>query len=218
MIRWGVLAASSVVIAGAAFVAGASKPAAPMVPPAVPARADLPKNVVVIQKTGYFNMAKVMRGYRRAKTSVERLNERRNSASANVRGLRAMFLDLQVALLKTTDASKRAERERELKMIGQRTEIADREVQKLLNNRASEIIVELYDEIHATTVELAREHGLTAVLSFPDAVTQQEIDNPQIKEMKLKPPAAQPFYLDPSVDYTDELIRRLNDRPPPDEK
>jgi Skp family chaperone for outer membrane proteins len=212
MIRWGVLAASSVVAAGAALVTGAS---APMVPPAVPARAEPAKNVIVIQKTGYFNMAKVMIEYSRAKTSVAQLNARRERLAANVRALRAMFLDLQVALLKTTDPARRAEVERDLKAVGQRTEAADREVQKLLNSRASEIIVELYDEIYAATVELAREHGLVAVLSFPDAVTRQDLDNPQVKELKLKPPAAHPFYLDPSVDYTDELIRRLNEKAPP---
>ena len=206
MVRWSVLAASSVVIAGAAFVTGASSPTGP----ADRAKAVPAKNVIVIQKTGYFNMAKVMREHRRVKTSVEQLAARRERISANARGLRAMFLDLQVALLKAADPAQRAERERDLKAIGQQTEAADREVQKLLNGQASIIIVELYDEIHAATVELAREHGLTAVLAFPDAVTQQEIENPQIKELKLKPPAAQPFYLDPSVDYTDELIRRLN--------
>jgi Skp family chaperone for outer membrane proteins len=212
MIRWGVLAASSVVAAGAALVTGAS---APMVPPAVPAKAEPAKNVIVIQKTGYFNMAKVMLEYSRAKTSVAQLNVRRERLAANVRALRAMFLDLQVALLKTTDPARRAEVERDLKAVGQRAETADREVQKLLNSRASEIIVELYDEIYAATVELAREHGLVAVLSFPDAVTRQDLDNPQVKELKLKPPAAHPFYLDPSVDYTDELIRRLNEKAPP---
>jgi hypothetical protein len=59
---------------------------------------------------------------------------------------------------------------------------------------------------------MAKEHGLVAVLTYPDAVTPEEAQDPMIKELKLKPPAAQPFYLDPSVDYTDELIKRLNEK------
>jgi hypothetical protein len=57
---------------------------------------------------------------------------------------------------------------------------------------------------------MAKEQGLVAVLAYPDAITPDQLANPQVKEMKLKPPAAYPFYLDPSVDYTDELIKRLN--------
>ena len=51
-----------------------------------------------------------------------------------------------------------------------------------------------------------------ALLAFPDAVTREEAENPLIKELKLKPPALSPFYLDPSVEFSDEILRRLNDK------
>jgi hypothetical protein len=95
-------------------------------------------------------------------------------------------------------------------LLNRRIEDGDHEVNKLLNNQATAIISELYDELRAVVVELAREHGLVAVLAYPDAPTPEEMENPAVKDMKLKPPAAQPFYLDPSVDYTDELLLRLN--------
>jgi Skp family chaperone for outer membrane proteins len=86
----------------------------------------------------------------------------------------------------------------------------DLEINKLINNQASIVISELYDDIYAATVEVAHERGLSVVLAYPDAATPEERDNPQMKELKLKPGAAQPFYIEPSVDYTDDLIERLN--------
>jgi hypothetical protein len=53
---------------------------------------------------------------------------------------------------------------------------------------------------------MSHERGLSAVLAYPDAVNEMERNDPKIKELKLKPPAAQPFYLDPSVDYTGEIL------------
>src|SRR5215831_20201579 len=73
MVRWSVLAASAAVIAGAAFVTGASIPPKPV---GGLLKLDTPKAAVgaIGQKTGYFNMAAIMRGYKRATTAVERLN------------------------------------------------------------------------------------------------------------------------------------------------
>ncbi len=169
------------------------------------------------QKTGYFNMAHVMREYRRAQTSVARLNDRKNRMSANLLALRGMYTDLQAAVQAekskgpaNVDLRCVEEMSHDMLMLARRVEDLDRDVSKLLNNQATTIIVELYDDIRAAVVEMSREHGLVAVLAYPDAVTPEELNNPQIKELKLKPPAAQPFYLDPSVDYTDELIQKLN--------
>ncbi len=95
-------------------------------------------------------------------------------------------------------------------MISRQIEDGTRAGEKLLATRAAEVIGAVHDEIREATAEMAREHGLAAVIAFPDAVTPEEANNPMVKELKLKPPAAQPFYLDPSVDYTQELIERLN--------
>jgi len=153
-----------------------------------------------------------MREYKRAKTGVERLNAKRNRLAANLTGLRGMYADLQTRAKKTEDAKEKDQIAEDLIMLARRIEDMDREINKILNDRASLIIAELYDEIYTAVSAMAREHNLTAVLAYPDAVTKEELDSPFIKELKLKPPAAQPFYLDPSADYSDEIIRRLNDK------
>ena len=84
------LMAAALGLAGAAFVAGAAAP--PREAVSAPDKPELKFG----QKTGYFNMAAVMRDYNRAKTSVSRLNDRRNRMSANLVGLKAMFTEIQV--------------------------------------------------------------------------------------------------------------------------
>lgn len=222
MVRWGVLAAGAAVVAGAAWVAGATGPSRANGdgPREQPRPADQKVVAVVGQKIGFFNLPRVMREYRRAKTAVARLNERKDRMTANLVGMRAMYAEKQAAIQKETQSAPallapavvldREKTVRAMVELSRRIEDVDREILRLLNNQATEIIVELYDEVHATVAELARDHGLSAVVAYPDAATPDEALSPQIKELKLKPPAAYPFYLDPGVDYTDELLAKLN--------
>lgn len=214
MVRWSVVVAGTLAVMGLAFVAGASVPEKTPKAPAEPVKADATAvKLVAGQKTGYFNMAKVMRDYKRAKTGVERLNAKKMRLSANVVGLRAMHEQLQAALTKpNTPAARKAELETELRTVARQVEDLEREITKILNDRATLIITELYDEIYATASAVARENNLTALLAYPDAVTREERESPYIKELKLKPPALQPFYLDASVEFSDEIVRRLNEK------
>jgi Skp family chaperone for outer membrane proteins len=217
MIRWSVLAAAAAVVAGAAVVTGASVP--PARPAGVPAADVKAKGPVIGQRIGFFNMAKVMKYNDRARTAVARLNDRKNRLTANLLGLRGMYTDLQAAVAaeknRVAPASFSPDAERvsvQMIRLARQIEDGDREVNTLLNNQASVIIAELYDDLHAVVAEVVRENDLSAVLAYPDATTPEEANSPMIKELKLKPPAAQPFYLDPAADYTDEIIQRLNAR------
>jgi Skp family chaperone for outer membrane proteins len=212
MIRWTLLVAAVGAASAAAFVAGAAVPEKGSKPPAE-ARAELAKPPVVVgQKTGYFNMAKVMRDYRRARTAVARLNARKDRLSANLVGLRNMHSELQRAAQSAADPRRKEEIADDLIRLARQIEDGDRSLNKMLNDKASFIIVELYDEIYATVESVARENGLVALIAYPDATTPEERQNPLVKELKLKPPAAHPFYLDPSVEYSDEIVRRLNEK------
>lgn len=214
MIRWRALAAGAAVVVGAALVTGASIPPKP---PVVIAKGDEVKATVLGQKFGYFNMPAVMRDYRRAKVGVAGLNERKNRMAANLIGLKGMHADLQAAAqgekAKPRPAPNQLEQlSRDLVIVARQMEDTEREILKLLNNQASLVIVGLYDEVRAVSVEMAREHGLHGLFAYPDAVTPEEAESPMVKELKLKPSAVMPFYLDPSLDYTAELLQRLNAR------
>ena len=107
MKRWSALIAVTVALMAAAFVTGAAIPARTAKPPE-DVKAEVAKPAVVIgQKTGYFNMAKVMRESKKAKSGVDRLNARRTRATANLNGMRAMYAELQATAQKTADPKKR---------------------------------------------------------------------------------------------------------------
>jgi Skp family chaperone for outer membrane proteins len=209
MIRWNILAAVAVVIAGTAYVTGTSVPPRPVIKPA---QLEENKAMVVGQKTGYFNMAAVMRDFNLAQEQVKKLNEQRNELSAPLGEWRSKYLKIQQVIKDEMTAEKRDALAKELLNLARQIEDKDREINKILNEHATLIISDLYDKIYAVTKEMARERNLATVLAYPDAVTDKERASPQIKELKLKPPACQPFYLDPSVDYTGEVLQRLNDK------
>ena len=168
MVRWGVLSRGRRWSSGRHWSPGRRSPRrGPST--ARPSPSEI-KGTVIGQKTGYFNMAKVMREYQRAKTAVVRLNAKGRMV-ANLVGL------ADVHPICRPTAGRRPPRRPEVPPrpgligIARQVEDLDREINKLLNNQATVIIAELYDEIHATVGELAREHGLVAVLAYPDAVT-----------------------------------------------
>ena len=211
MMRWGVVAGCAAVVAGAALVSANGHTGPTKGPGEV--KSEPAKAVVVVgQKTGYFNMAKVMHEYKKAQFGVERLNARKNRLSANLLSMRAMFIELQTAAQRTPLPAEKERIGGELITVARRLEDTDREINKILNDRATTIIVELYDDVRAVTTAVARENGLTALLAYPDAVTPQDAENPMVKQLKLKPPALQPFYVDPAVEFSEEIVRRLNDK------
>src|SRR5262245_31016142 len=86
----------------------------------------------------------------------------------------------------------------------------DREINKVLNDDASSIISQLYDDIKTVVDKTAEMNQYHIVFAYPDAVTPEEMKNPMVKELKLKPPAAQPFYVAKHVDVTGVVIQTLN--------
>jgi Skp family chaperone for outer membrane proteins len=214
MVRWNALIGGTVAAMGVAFATGAAV-ANKVARVSEPVPADRPRPPVVIgQKTGCFNVAKVMREYKRARASAERLRARKDRLAANLVPLRGMHAELQAAARAAPDAGKRFDLEQDARTVARRIEDADREVAAAIDRRTGLVISALYDELHAVVAAVAREHGLAVVLAYPDAVTPEERESPYIKELKLKPPAAQPFFLDPAVEYSDEIVRRLNERFP----
>jgi Skp family chaperone for outer membrane proteins len=207
MVRWNLLAAVVAVVIGAAFVTGTTLPYRPIDGQLKHEPNKTPQ--LRSQKIGFFNMPKIMREYTRAQTSVHRLTARRDRMAKNLTGMREMLKELQ-NMPNELDPNHQEHTAHEKLMLSRQIEDTEHEINKLIKNQASTIIAELYDEIYAATVELSHERGLAVTFAYPDAVTPEERDSPFVKELKLKPSAAHPFYLDPSVDYTDELLERLN--------
>jgi Skp family chaperone for outer membrane proteins len=200
---------------GMIYLAGASQaqpgggpPGAP--PPGAPAPTAQSRPTIAV-----FNMAGVMRDYGKAKYQVWLLNKRRLEISGDLGKWRTDYIDTQKTAQATADPKLREQYTQKLVNLARLIEDKDREVNKTLNDEASKIISGLYDEIKTVVDKTAEMNGYHVVFAYPDAVTPEEQQNPFLKELKLKPPAAQPFYVSPQVDITGVVITTLNKWYPP---
>ncbi len=165
-------------------------------------------------KSAVFNMAMVMKHYGKAKYRVYELTEKRKSLSVDLIKLRGDFLKLQTDLKKQQNPATKEEMEAQSHDLAREIEDKDREINKQLNDEAAVIISQLYDEIKDVVDEMAKAKGYTIVFAYPDATSIDDSKNSYVKELKLKPPAAQPFYVAKQDDLTDEVIEKLNARNP----
>ncbi|HEY1188927.1 MAG TPA: OmpH family outer membrane protein [Gemmata sp.] len=209
-----VLAVATGAVLGAAFVSGASVSSSAK--PIDEKRPDTAKPPIVVgQKTAVFNMAGVMRDFNQAKYQVYLLNEKKTELSKQILTWRAEYVAIQNTLKEKPDHPQKDELSKKMLGLSRKIEDEDREINKQLNTEASVIISDLYDMIKAMVDTTAKENGFQIVFAYPDAVTPEERNSPYIKELKLKPPAAQPFYVAPEADITAPVVKALNEKHPP---
>lgn len=190
-------------LGGAVFLAGATHAQPPAGGPA-PAAAGARPTVAV------FNMAAVMRDFGKAKYQVYTLGKKREEISGDLVKWRAEYIKLQQIIQESKEPTVRDQKTKELLELSRKIEDKSREVDKVLNDLASGIISELYDNIKTVVDKTAEMNGYHLVLAYPDAVTPEEKNNPYLKELKLKPPAAQPFFVSPQIDVTGIVVDTLN--------
>jgi len=195
-------------LGGMVFLAGPTKAQPPAAAP--PAAAPAARPTIAV-----FNMAAVMRDYGKAKYQVFQLNQQRVTLSGDLVKWRSEYIETQKTIQISTDPRVKDELGRKLLDLQRRVEDKDREINKMLNDSASNIISQLYDDIKTVVDKTAEMNGYHIVFAYPDAVTPEEKANAYLKELKLKPPAAQPFFVAPQVDITGVVVGTLNKWYPP---
>ena len=209
------LTAATVAVLGIGFIAGASS--SPGRATAVDEKKpDAVKPPAVIgHKTAVFNMAAVMRDFHQAKYKVWLLNKQKEKMSKQLLDWRNEYIKLQQEVQSNPNHPQKEQLTKQMVILTRQIEDEDKKINKKLNDDASAIIVGLYDAIKSVVDRTAEANGFQLVLAYPDAVTPEEVNNPHIKELKLKPPAAQPFYVAPEIDITARVIKTLNEKHPP---
>jgi Skp family chaperone for outer membrane proteins len=194
--------------AGAAHAQPGAAPAG--APPAAAATPAATRPTIAV-----FNMAAVMREFGQAKYQVHLLTAKKTQISKHLMEMRAEYIQITQDLQKNPAApDKDAKEARRLKLVRD-IEDEDRKISKELNESASAIIGDLYDKMKVVVDKTAEINGYHIVFAYPDAVTPEEMKNPYMKELKLKPPAAQPFYVAPHADITAMIVQTLNKWYPP---
>jgi Skp family chaperone for outer membrane proteins len=164
-------------------------------------------------KVAVFNMAAVMREYGKAKYEVYQLNEERKKLSVGLEPKRESYNQIKARIEHEMDSSIKLDLQKKLFELGREIEDKEREINKRLNKDASEVISSIYDEIKSVADKMAEAKGYDIVFAYPDAVGE-DIKSAYMKELKLKPPAAQPFFVAKHVDLTEVIIKELNTKHP----
>ena len=195
-------------IGGMVYLAGSSHAQAPApggAPPGTPAPTPQARPTIAV-----FNMAAVMRDFGKAKYQVYQLNQKRLAQSGDLSKWRAEYVNLQNQGQAAVDPKVKEDIQKQMVVLGRKIQDKDAELNKMLNDDASTIISQLYDDIKTVVDRTAEMNGYHLVLAYPDAVTPEEHKNPMLKELKLKPPAAQPFYVARHIDLTGMIVETLN--------
>jgi Skp family chaperone for outer membrane proteins len=185
---------------------GGAPPGAPPGAPTVPAT----RPTIAV-----FNMAAVMRDFGQAKYQVWLLNKKKDEMSKQLVIWRGDYIKIQTELRQRPDHPEKDQKAQQMLALARQIEDEDRRISKQLNDDASAIIGDLYDKMKAVVDKTAELNGYHIVFAYPDAVTPDELKSAYIKELKLKPPAAQPFYVAPHADITAVVVKTLNVWYPP---
>lgn len=193
-------------IGGAVYLAGPTRAQQPPAAGAAPApAAKAPTGRVAV-----FNVAKVMREYKRWQYYAAMMNNKRMGEAGALGKLRADIADMQVKIQSEPIKQKQEEMAKLLVVKQREFEDRERQVRKVLDEESSAHLKNLFGEIQQAVRAIVDTNGFDMVFAYPDAVTEEEKNSPLYFDLKMRPPAAMPFYVSPSVDTTDLLVLTLN--------
>ncbi|HEY2785564.1 MAG TPA: OmpH family outer membrane protein [Fimbriiglobus sp.] len=212
MKRTFVYLAALVGMAGAVYLAGSIKAqgpggagAAPTTPPVSAGR-----DVAV------FNVAKVMKNFQKWQYFAAEMNKARAAETIRLGQLADQIKNLKAEIEKETVQAVKDQKDQQYRQLAFQYDTADREAKKKIDEQSSKHLKELHDDIKVVVEAVASKNGFGVVFAYPDATTEEEKKSPLYFELKLRPPAAMPFFVSPNCDITDAVVTTLNKyRPSP---
>jgi|RhiMethySRZTD1v2_1073278.scaffolds.fasta_scaffold689297_2 Skp family chaperone for outer membrane proteins len=167
-------------------------------------------------RIAYVNIAKVLQQFERSNQEEAKINERKADFEEKINAERDILSQLNMHYQASDDPTRKKELQEQALATMRRIEAIDDEATKellvLTNNKS----VAVYEQVREIAAELAKERGLDVVEGFPSAATQKEERSPKISQLTLQAPAIIPLYLNPDLDFTAEVIARLNKKFPPE--
>lgn len=167
-------------------------------------------------KVAVFNVAKVMKNYQRWQHFAKVMNDKRVGAAADLGKLRNEIAQMQEEAGRATTPKVRQDELAKLVVAKQREyEDKERGIRKVLDEESTNYLRGLFTEIQKAVKAIVDTNGFDLVMAYPDATTAEEMNSPMYFDLKMRPPAAMPFYVSPQADMTDVLVLTLNKNFPP---
>jgi len=168
-----------------------------------PARTDTPRVAV-------FNVAKLMQEFNKWQYYAVIMDNERKLASAELIKMKNDLVKLQEAYEKEPQQAKRDSLMTTIR--SQRNAFEDREKQlkDKLDEKVNKHLKELFQDVNDVVKVVAETYGYDIIFAYPEATTQAQADRQEYIDLKLRPPAAMPFYVNKKIDVTDIMLPSLN--------
>ena len=182
---------------------GASPTPTPGAPAAKPIRTD-PTRVAV------FNVARVMKDFQKWQYFAISMNNKRITAAGELGKMRNEILEITAKAEKEPRQDVRDGLAKSVVEKQRAFEDKERGYRKQLDEESAAHLKNLFMEIQRAVGAVVESNGYDVVFAYPDAVTAEEAASPLMVDLKMRPPAAIPFFVSKSADVTEVLIGTLN--------
>lgn len=201
----GLMGAAALGVAGWTAAGTNAQGPAPGAAPAPAAAAPVASRGVAV-----FNVARVMKEYTKWQYFAATMNNTRAAKAAEMQRLQAQMVETDKKLKAESIAANKPPLEQQLVTLQRQMEDMERTVRKEIDEQSANHLKTLFAEIRTVVDRVAQTNGFELVLAYPDAITKEEMESPLYFDLKMRPPAAMPFYVSPSIDVTSVVVQTLN--------
>jgi Skp family chaperone for outer membrane proteins len=160
--------------------------------------------------TAVFNVARVMKDFELWQYHAATMNNERQAKGGELAKIRNRMLEIEGKLRTETVATQKVKMEQDMLALTRQFEDMERTVRKEIDDASAKHLQTLFTQIRTVVERVAEVNGFQLVLAYPDALNEEEMKSPLYYDLKLRPPAAMPFYVSPSVDITKVVVKTLN--------
>ena len=179
-------------------------------PPPAAAPAPAPAAAKPTGRVAVFNVAQVMRDYKKWQYYASVMNQKRVVATADLTKLRNEIAEIQKRAGAEPLPTKQDEMTKAFTAKQREFEDKEKGYRKALDEESAGYLRNLYSEIQQCVKAIVEANGFDLVMAYPDAISAEELNSPLYYDLKLRPQAAMPFYVAPAANMTDVLIATLN--------
>jgi len=169
-------------------------------------------------RIGYFNVPKTISEFQWAKQEADQLNKIRSGYVDRVNTERQTLANLNEQFKQAGDPQLQSALKEQAIRVQLGIEAIEKESTARITEITNKLLPLIYERFREITSAIAKEQGLDVVEGYPATFKPEDEKSPAIAQLMLQTPALIPFYLNPDLDYTNEIIERLNTKYPPGKK
>jgi Skp family chaperone for outer membrane proteins len=156
-------------------------------------------------------VAKLMKEFTKWQYYAVTMNNERIVAATELLKIKNTIQQYQEAMLKETQKDKIEQWQKAI--TGKQREFEDREnfFKGDLDGKAAKHLKELFADVNLAVAGVVEQRGFDIVFAYPEATTAQEADTQMYIDLKMRPPAAMPFFVSKRIDITDIMVSTLNE-------